>query len=63
MIYKKTMPIFKILKVLEFKLSKLEKNKRSTSIGRLINNFRIYLVKDRITELKKELNIRKHEIR
>lgn len=56
------MPIFKILKVLEFKLSQLEKNKPTSFINKLVNSFRIYLIKDRIKELKKELYIRKYEI-
>lgn len=55
------MAIFKILKALEFKLGQLKENTPSSWIFKLLYKYKIYIVEIRITELKKELYIRKYE--
>lgn len=55
------MAIFKILKVLESKLIKLNTQNPRFCVFKFIHRYKIKMIKKRIAELKNELYIRKHE--
>jgi len=55
--------LFKLVKFFESELEHLEQNKSNCFIIRKWHNYRIMIIKDRIKELRDELDLRKRQPR
>ena len=57
------MALFKLIKLFESQLEQLEQNKSKCFIIRKWNDHRIMIIKDRLKELRDEVDLRKREPR
>lgn len=57
------MALFKLVKFFESELENLEANKSKWFIVRKWHNYRIMIIKDRIKELRDEIDLRKRQPR
>ncbi len=57
------MALFKLVKFFESELEQLEQNKSKCFLIRKWHNYRIIIIKDRIRELKEEIDLRKRQPR
>ncbi len=57
------MALFKLVKFFESQLETLEANKSKCFIVRKWHNYRIMIIKDRIKELRDEIDLRKRQPR
>jgi hypothetical protein len=55
--------LFKLVKFFESELEQLEQNKSKCFLIRKWHNYRIIIIKDRIRELKEEIDLRKRQPR
>jgi hypothetical protein len=55
--------LFKLVKLFESELEHLEQNKSKCFIIRKWHNYRIIIIKDRIKELREEIDLRKRQPR
>ncbi len=57
------MALFKLVKFFESELEHLEQNKSKCFLIRKWHNYRIIVIKDRIKELREEIDLRKRQPR